>query len=310
MLVRDPKERADTAELAEHTFLVAGDPTPREPFSQVVTDREGTAVVTQIAGHAADVFGTLPRDSDYPAMGNTCSKQAGQASGRVHGLPAKGHSTPLPSGGGGGAIGSTPTISSAQPALSTTTRGDDRVRGPGWCSHSANPYVAAAMAASSQRPPLPSKLATHPSPHPPPRAPDPLWAVEGHAGCGIGTTGGCCCVRVEGGPTNGGAFLPSAGCPTSEPIIAAKLSWAGDDRSSGSLRVDEKAAMSAIAMEEAMQEARLVREQRDRLLEERAKKKVLWEEELQRELDYQKLMKATREMHRRPYGGGTQIHPE
>jgi len=68
--------------------------------------------------------------------------------------------------------------------------------------------------------------------------------------------------------------------------------------------------MSAIAMEEAMQEARLVREQRDRLLEERAKKKVLWEEELQRELDYQKLMKATREMHRRPYGGGTQIHPE
>jgi len=34
MLVRDPKERADTAELAEHTFLVAGDPTPREPFSQ------------------------------------------------------------------------------------------------------------------------------------------------------------------------------------------------------------------------------------------------------------------------------------
>ena len=32
--------------------------------------------------------------------------------------------------------------------------------------------------------------------------------------------------------------------------------------------------MSAIAMEEAMQEARLVREQRDRLLEERAKKKV------------------------------------
>ena len=44
------------------------------------------------------------------------------------------------------------------------------------------------------------------------------------------------------------------------------------------------------------------REQETRLLQEKAKKKVLWEEELQRELEYQRHQKATREAHRSSIG--------
>jgi len=83
----------------------------------------------------------------------------------------------------------------------------------------------------------------------------------------------------------------------------------GSRWSSSHTDVDGKAAMSAFAVEEAIHEARLVREQRERLLEEKAKKKVLWEEELQRELEYQRHIKASREAHRKSTGS-SQVYPD
>ena len=87
-----------------------------------------------------------------------------------------------------------------------------------------------------------------------------------------------------------------------------------------------------IATEDASEEARLMHQQRERLLEEKAKKKVrdlclnvvmacaltrsnpsaqiLWEQELQKELEYQRYIKATRDTNRRSSLGGERIYPD
>ena len=64
------------------------------------------------------------------------------------------------------------------------------------------------------------------------------------------------------------------------------------------------------AKEEALAVRRHELEQEARLREERAKKKVLWEEELQRELEYQRQQK--RDASRRSIGGASssQVYPE
>ena len=51
---------------------------------------------------------------------------------------------------------------------------------------------------------------------------------------------------------------------------------------------EELSAVSSLAAEAAAVEARLVQEHQDRLREERQKKQKLWEEELQRELQFQR----------------------
>ena len=76
----------------------------------------------------------------------------------------------------------------------------------------------------------------------------------------------------------------------------------------GGRGVEEKAAASTLAIEEAQAERQLVAAQAERLAEERAKKKVLWEEELQRELEFQKQEKARRESSRRSLPAG-QVFP-
>lgn len=65
-----------------------------------------------------------------------------------------------------------------------------------------------------------------------------------------------------------------------------------------------------IATEDASEEARLMHQQRERLLEEKAKKKILWEQELQKELEYQRYIKATRDTNRRSSFGGERIYPD
>jgi len=122
----------------------------------VITDREGTAVVTKAADRYADVFGTIPRGCGLPSVFDSTSC-------RTHHLPAKGQSTPLPPRNGGSAGGcsdlehakSTLVLDNSGP-VSESTESGIRSLGSSHTPHymrNSNPYVAAAAAAAARRPP-------------------------------------------------------------------------------------------------------------------------------------------------------------
>lgn len=302
-LVREPRDRADVVELADHPFLAPCDHASRAPFSQVVINREGALVVTQVGDRTADVFGSLPRGVELLSSSSPVPVAVPvRKVGCVQGLAIKGQSAPLPCSNstGSGLCGDGTNGSSsarlAVPTAARTRKGNTQVER--FDENIGNPYVAAAVAAAARRPVLEQRV-TQPSLqpiHPPCREGPSHVPTQLH-------------MREEE-PTQFSAedLLVSQGMGAVNSCVS-KNCVGGSRWSSSHTDVDGKAAMSAFAVEEAIHEARLVREQRERLLEEKAKKKVLWEEELQRELEYQRHIKASREAHRKSTGS-SQVYPD
>ena len=133
MLIRDPKERADTVELIDHPFLQAGDGNPgnlregigemrssgQKPFSQVVTQGQNSLITTTKAAGDTEVFGTLPRGQNIaggPAV------PLGQGGGPPSGGANPYHQSQIPNlAGRGGGVGAAPA-GSAQMLSGTISR--------------------------------------------------------------------------------------------------------------------------------------------------------------------------------------------
>ena len=100
---------------------------------------------------------------------------------------------------------------------------------------------------------------------------------------------------MEGSICGGGSGSTSAGAGAGSDCAASQQHFALADtggRDVGTRWREEKAAVSATAAQTAQLVRQQQAEQEQRLRDERAKKKVLWEEELQRELEYQKQQQA------------------
>jgi hypothetical protein len=112
-------------------------------------------------------------------------------------------------------------------------------------------------------------------------------------------------------PLPQGPGLQAAGASSSKPpSTATKLAQGKMPMESSATQKhrDEKPAVSALAVEEASYVAQQQHEQEERLMQERARKKIQWEQELQRELDYQKSIKQQQQA-RRSLGPAV-VYPE
>jgi len=253
----------------------------------VVTEREGNAAVTKVAARSADVFGSLPRGR---SVANLVEAGCGAF---THHLPTTARSIPLPCSAHAGAdrgIDCSSSIGaiSGRPAQTV----DVSVS----YDSGQNPYVAAAMAAAARRSQSVSLPAPQPLPRPPTVLSNPRISPASSAShCEDATQGPC--IRGTISATQKGKR-----CGSVHEKVATSASATEEDASEEERLV--------IATEDASEEARLMHQQRERLLEEKAKKKILWEQELQKELEYQRYIKATRDTNRRSSFGGERIYPD
>ena len=351
MLVRDPKERADTAELCDHPFLsaVAGQeqrvPNSREgvqqaqnarPFSQAITAtgsvvlahniRETQAFCSlsrqmQKAGKDSDVnpplsalipsstsfavnfvSSTLPTTSDTTVSLGLSS----QPLSRVYALGPKGQSTPQPHRASDDSedhqqlqqeldasaclavVDCNPTSCLPLSSTSAKARTSDDNGDEG-----SNPKADTAPTAnSSER--IIGGMDQHCSEGLPPY--QKMLKKDGWQALQLSS----------GHPTIPSAAAATIGWPIRAPMKGESSGFAVDrnfrTQEPHLSSQDDGSAVAAAAADEVAQGMRQQREQETRLLQEKAKKKVLWEEELQRELEYQRHQKATREAHRSSIG--------
>ena len=114
----------------------------RQPLTSPL-DLSFTVPSLQVPARSADVFGTLPKNNDFPTMdrssGGIGSSMHG--SGRVHGLPKKGQSTPLPT--------TSATATGSSSGLADTPSSSSQVY--------ASPHPASSSSIESQRHPSPAR---------------------------------------------------------------------------------------------------------------------------------------------------------